>query len=37
MNMDLQLMKKLDRQGLLFALVHTIVLLNVAVDFVYLS
>ncbi len=32
--MDLQLMKKLDRQGLLFALVHTVVLLNVAIDFV---
>ncbi len=37
MNMDVQLMKKLDRQGLLFALVHTIVLLNVAVDFIFLS
>ena len=35
--MDVQLMKKLDRQGLLFALVHTIVLLNVAVDFIFLS
>lgn len=37
MNMDVQLMKTLDRQGLLFALVHTIVLLNVAVDFIFLS
>lgn len=35
MKMDVKLMKKLDRQGLLFAFVHTVILLNVAADFVF--
>lgn len=31
--MDRQLMKKLNRQGILFATIHMIVFINLAVDF----
>lgn len=31
-NMDQKMMKKLNRQGLVFALLHTVIILNLAVD-----
>lgn len=34
--MDVQLMRKLNKQGFLFAVVHSVIVLNVAFDFLYL-
>lgn len=33
--MDVALMKKLDKQGLIFVLLHSVVFLNVAADFLF--
>lgn len=35
--MDMALMKKLNRQGLLFVGIHTIIVLNFALDFLLLK
>ncbi len=35
--MDMALMKKLNRQGLLFVGIHTLIVLNFALDFLLLK
>jgi hypothetical protein len=35
--MDTELMKKIDKQGLIFVLLHTVILLNLAVEFLFIS
>lgn len=35
--MDLAVMKKLNRQGLLFTVLHSVIILNLALEFLFLS